>query len=91
MKQINHLVHSLSLAAAFAMSVSIVPAFAQNTLVPCSAFARDGIGGWKVVAPVAFSIEGRVFAPMVGTNFSAGSETRGIKMSYVLDRTCSGE
>jgi hypothetical protein len=88
MKQVPNLVRNGCVAATCALLLSTVPALAQNMAVPCSAFARNSDGGWKVLVPVVFRIEGRLLAPTVGTNFSAGLETYGLKMSDILNRAC---
>jgi hypothetical protein len=67
--------------------LSTTPALAQE-VVPCSAFARDAQGGWRVLAPVMLGIDGKLFGPMVGATFAAGSTASGIKMSAFLDREC---
>ena len=89
MKQVSNLVRGFSVAVACTVLLSTVPALGQIMPVPCSAFARDGYGGWKVLAPVVFRVEGRLLAPTVGMNFSAGSETYGLKMTDVLNRACT--
>ena len=56
--------------------------------MPCSAFERNGVGAWKVMAPVTLDIDGMLYAPMVGTTFPAGSMQHGIEMSDMLDQQC---
>jgi len=60
----------LSVAAAFIL-LSAAPGLAQDMAVPCSAFARNTQGDWKVLAPVMLGIDGRLFGPMVGATFAA--------------------
>lgn len=56
--------------------------------IPCSAFGRGAAGSWRVLAPVTLNLDGRLYSPMVGTTFAAGSTQRGIEMSGVLDQQC---
>ena len=56
--------------------------------IPCSAFGRGAAGSWRVLAPVTLNLDGRLYSPMVGTTFAAGSTQRGIEMSDVLDQQC---
>ena len=56
--------------------------------IPCSAFERGAGGGWRVLSPVTLNLDGRLYSPMVGSTFAAGSTQRGIEMSDVLDRQC---
>jgi hypothetical protein len=78
----------LAVAAVTALALGAGPSLAQNEAVPCSAFARNTAGGWRVTAPVMLDLNGMLLAPMVGTTFVAGSSARGIEMSEVLDREC---
>ena len=64
------------------------PALAQSSAVPCSAFARNTDGGWRVMAPVMLDLDGRLCSPMVGTVLSAGATQHGIEMSDLLDQQC---
>jgi len=73
----------LSIAAASLVLLSAEPSMGQNVAVPCSAFARNAEGGWKVLAPVMLNLDGRLLGPMVGTIFAAGSTMNGL-----LDREC---
>ena len=56
--------------------------------VPCSAFARNSSGGWRVLAPVMLAVGGRLYSPTVGTTLAAGATQHGIEMSDVLDQQC---
>jgi hypothetical protein len=56
--------------------------------VPCSAFARNADGGWKVLAPVMLYIGGRPLGPMVGSTLPTGSMPNGVKVSEMLDQEC---
>ena len=76
------------LAAAGIALLSAGPSLAAGMSMPCSAFARNPYGDWKVLAPVVLSVEGRLRAPTVGTIFVAGSMTNGLKMADLLDRDC---
>jgi hypothetical protein len=78
----------LTAAAVSLVLLSVEPSHGQNVAVPCSAFARNTDGGWKVLAPVMLNIDGRLLGPMVGTIFAAGSTMNGVKMSEVLDQEC---
>jgi hypothetical protein len=78
----------LGLAAAGVLLMGTAPTLGQSLPVPCSAFARTGLGGWKVLAPVMLDIDGQLLGPMVGTTFSAGSMVNGISLSKILDRQC---
>ena len=75
-------------AAAAILALGAGPSLAQNEPLPCSAFARNASGGWRVTGPVMLDLGGTLLAPMVGTNFAAGSTTHGIAMSALLDRNC---
>ena len=79
---------TLSIAAVSLVLLSVKPSMGQDAAVPCSAFARNADGGWKVLAPVMLNLDGRLLGPMVGTIFAAGSTMNGFKMSEVLDREC---
>ncbi len=76
----------LAAVATAVLLLSVGPGLAQG--VPCSAFARNAYGGWKVLDPVMLELNGRLFAPTVGTTFPAGSSQNGIEMSDVLDQQC---
>jgi hypothetical protein len=65
-----------------------IPSLAQSLPLPCSAFAHNADGGWKVLAPVMLEIEGRILGPIVGTTFRPGIMANGINMTEVLDREC---
>ena len=78
----------LTAAATSLVLLSVGPSLGQNLAVPCTAFARNADGGWKVLAPVMLNIDGRLLGPMVGTIFAAGSTMNGLKMSEVLDHKC---
>ncbi|HEV2300559.1 MAG TPA: hypothetical protein VGR91_03220 [Stellaceae bacterium] len=73
-------------AAVAVLLIGAAPGMAQT--VPCSAFAHDADGGWRVLDPVMLDLNGRLYSPTVGTVFSAGSSPNGIEMSGVLDREC---
>ena len=66
----------------------VAPALAQSPAVPCSAFARNTYGGWRVMAPVMLNLDGRLYSPMVGTVLPAGATQHGIEMSDALDQQC---
>jgi hypothetical protein len=68
--------------------LSAGPSLAQREAVPCSAFSRNGAGGWRVLAPVVLDLGNRLYSPTVGTTFAAGSMHNGIELSDVLDRQC---
>jgi hypothetical protein len=78
----------LAMASVAVMALTAGPSLAQSTSVPCSAFSRNGSGGWRVTGPVMLDLGGRLLAPMVGTTFNAGSTMHGIEISTVLDREC---
>ena len=78
----------ISLAVASLFLLSIEPSLGEDLPVPCSAFARNGHGDWKVLAPVMLHIEGRLLGPIVGTTLVPGTMTNGIRISEVLDREC---
>jgi hypothetical protein len=78
----------LGVAVISLILLSIGPSLGQNFAIPCSAFARNTYGGWKVLAPVMLYIDGRLFGPMVGTAFEPGTAANGITMSEVLDHQC---
>ena len=59
-------------AAILLVLLNVVPGLAQEAPIPCSAFARNAHGGWKVLAPVMLGIDGRVVGPMVGITRSSG-------------------
>jgi hypothetical protein len=77
-----------ALAAAGIVLLSVAPSLAQRAAVPCDAFARNADGAWRVLSPVMLDVDGRLYAPMVGTTFAAGSTQNGIEMSDVLDQQC---
>jgi hypothetical protein len=76
------------LAAGAATVLLLIAGPSRAQTVPCSAFARTAYGGWQVLDPVMLDLNGRLFAPTVGTIFPAGSSQNGIEMSDVLDRQC---
>jgi hypothetical protein len=78
----------LGFAAASLLLLTAAPSLAQREAIPCSAFARNGYGGWRVLSPVMLALGGRIYSPTVGTVFSAGSTQNGIEMSDVLDQQC---
>jgi len=65
-----------------------VAARAADGPMPCSAFARNGAGGWRVLAPVTLAVGDRLYSPMVGTTFPAGASENGLEMSDLLDQQC---
>jgi hypothetical protein len=65
-----------------------IVANAADGPIPCSAFARNDAGGWRVLAPVTFAFGDRLYSPMVGTTFTAGATQNGIEMSDILDQQC---
>jgi hypothetical protein len=83
----NRLCQSIAAAISLVL-LTAVPGLAQNAAVPCSAFARNANGSWKVLAPVMLNIDGRLLGPTVGTVFAAGSTMNGLKLSQVLDQEC---
>jgi hypothetical protein len=88
-----HRLRSLALAAAAILILGAgtthsVVAKAADGPIPCSAFARNSTGGWRVLAPVTFAFGDRLYSPMVGTTFTAGSMQNGIEMSDILDQQC---
>ena len=78
----------MSIAAANIVLLSAEPVLGENVLFPCSAFARNAHGGWKVLAPVMLYIDGRPLGPMVGSTLPAESIPNSIKVSKGLDREC---
>lgn len=74
--------------AAICLALLSAPGLGQSMPVPCSAFAPNAHGGWKVVAPVMLYIDGRPLGPMVGSTLSDGSLPNGIKVGEALDREC---
>ena len=78
----------ISLAGASLFLLSIAPSVGEDLAVPCSAFARNGDGDWKVLAPVMLHIDGRLLGPLVGTTFAPGTMTNGIRLSEVLELEC---
>ncbi|HVH79008.1 MAG TPA: hypothetical protein VM782_06445 [Stellaceae bacterium] len=71
-----------------AAATQSVGAKAADGPMPCSAFARNAYGGWRVLAPVTIEISGSLYSPTVGTTLAAGSMQHGIEMSDLLDRQC---
>jgi hypothetical protein len=65
-----------------------VVARAADVPMPCSAFARNASGGWRVLSPVILDFDGMLYSPTVGTTFAPGSTQHGIEMSDVLDQQC---
>ena len=59
-----------------------------DAAIPCPAFARDGGGGWKVLAPVTLVISGSLVSFTVGTNFAPGTAKYGYAMPVILDHEC---
>ena len=88
MRAIYRRLSRLSMAAASVVLLSAETGSAQNMPIPCSAFARNTHGGWKVLAPVMLYIDGRPLGPMVGTTIPAGSMPNSINVSEALDREC---
>ena len=80
--------YRLAVIAAVVLLLGAGSSLAQSASVPCSAFARNNVGGWRVLAPVMLDLNGRLLAPTVGTVFAAGSTQYGIEMSDVLDQQC---
>lgn len=70
------------------LALSAGPSLAQRGAVPCSAFSRGAYGAWTVLAPVMLDFGDRLYSPMVGTTFIAGSIHNGIELSNVLERHC---
>jgi hypothetical protein len=88
---------SVELAAAVAalllagtgIAVAKAVATVADIPVPCTAFARDDDGGWRVLEPVMLSISGRPVSFVVGTEFAPRTtQLHGIKMPVLLDREC---
>jgi hypothetical protein len=77
-----------ALLAAGAGTTHSVVARAADGPMPCSAFARNSTGGWRVLAPVTLELGDRLYSPMVGTTFAAGATQNGIEMSDILDQQC---
>ena len=71
----------MAMAAASVVLLSGEPSPGQNMPFPCSAFARNAHGGWKVLAPVMLYIDARPLGPMVGTTIPAGSMPNSINVS----------
>jgi hypothetical protein len=78
----------LSMAAASVVLLSAEPVLGQKVPFPCSAFARNAHGDWKVLAPVMLYIDGRPFGPMVGSTLPTGSMPNSINVSGALNREC---
>ena len=82
----------LTFAAASLVLLTADPSRAvEATAMPCSAFARNAYGGWRVLSPVTLAIDGTLYSPMVGTTLAAGSMQNGIEMSDVLDQQCGNQ
>ena len=82
---------TLAISALLLLSAGIVhstAAKAANGPFPCSAFERNGSGGWRVMAPVTLDVGGSLYSPMVGTALPAGATNHGIEMSDILDQQC---
>ena len=90
MKQLRNLLGPSLAAVAVVLSLGAAPgmARAQDGGMPCSAFARNSYGSWRVMAPVMLDLEGRLYSPTVGTVLSAGVTQHGIEMSDLLDQQC---
>jgi hypothetical protein len=93
MKMSRNLFQSASFAVAAILMAGVgtmgsVAAKAQEGPMPCSAFARNSFGAWRVTAPVTLDLDGRLYSPTVGTVFAAGATEHGIEMSDVLDQQC---
>jgi hypothetical protein len=74
--------------AAAALLLGAYPISAPSAAVPCSAFARNNYGGWKVLAPVMLDLHGMLLAPTVGTTFAVGARMHGVEMAEVLEQQC---
>ena len=88
MSAIHNRLSRLSMAAAAVVLLSTQPGLGQNMPVPCSAFARNAHGDWKVLAPVMLQLDGRLLGPMVGSTLPAASMPASIKLTEALDREC---
>ena len=88
MRAIHTCLSRLSMAAVSVVLLSAEPGLGQSMPVPCSAFARNAHGGWKVLAPVILYIDGRPLGPMVGSILPAASMPNSMKVSETLDREC---
>jgi hypothetical protein len=88
MRAIHRRLSRLSMAAASVVLLSAELGLAQNMPIPCSAFAPNAHGGWKVLAPVMLYIGGRPLGPMVGTTIPVGPMPNSINLSEALDREC---
>lgn len=88
MRAIYRRLSRLSMAATSVVLLSAEPGLGQDMPIPCSAFARNAHGGWKVLAPVMLYIGGRPLGPMVGSTLPAGSMPNSINVSEALDREC---
>ena len=93
MKPSRNRLHQLAVTAAAAVLLAAgathpVAAKAADGPTPCSAFQRNIGGGWRVLAPVALAVGGRIYSPMVGTTLAAGATENGVEMSDVLDQQC---
>jgi len=88
MRVIHNRLSRLSMAAVSIVLLSAEPGLGQNVPIPCSAFARNAHGGWKVLAPVMLYIDGRPLGPMVGSTLPAESMPNSINVSEALDCEC---
>ena len=77
-----------ALVAGAGTTHSVSARAAADGPMPCSAFARNNTGGWRVLAPVTLELGDRLYSPMVGTTFAAGSTQHGVEMSDLLDQQC---
>jgi hypothetical protein len=77
-----------SLIAVSLVLLGTAPSLGRSMPVPCSAFARNADGGWRVLAPVMLYIGARPLGPMVGSTLPAGSMPNGVNVSEVLDQEC---
>jgi hypothetical protein len=88
MKKSRYHFYRPALAAASIALLSATPSLAQSEAVPCSAFARNAAGAWRVLAPIMLDLNGRLYSPTVGTVFAGSSMQNGIEMSDLLDQQC---
>ena len=91
MRAIHNRLSRLSMAAVSIALLSAEPGLGQDVPIPCSAFARNAHGGWKVLAPVMLYIDGRPLGPMVGTTIPARSMPNSLNVSEALDRDCGNK
>jgi hypothetical protein len=75
-------------AASLVVLLNPEPSLGQNMPVPCSAFARNPDGRWKVLAPVMLYIDGRPFGPMVGSTLPVSPMSDSANLTAALDRKC---